>query len=211
VLETDVRLTRDGHVVVIHDKSVDRTTSGSGLVRELTLAQIKALDAGAWFDARCAGERVPTLTEVLEWCAGRVILLVEIKDVPHREMTLVERTMRIVEDHRADHYVSLGGFDHVALAGIHRAHPSWTLHMNVHARLADPVHEARAAGVSLICLEPEFFLEPDVEAFHAAGIALHAPLYRPADAADLLHRGVDVLEADDVTMVTRALGLVPPP
>jgi glycerophosphoryl diester phosphodiesterase len=210
VIETDVRLTHDGHVVVIHDQSVDRTTNGSGHVRDLSLAQVKALDAGAWFAPRFAGERVPTLSEILEWCAGRVVFLVEIKDVPHREMTLVYRTIRIVEDHGAEQYVSLGGFDHVALAEIHRARPSWALHMNVHARLADPVHEARAAGASLICLEPEFFLAPDVEALHAAGVAVHAPLYHADHTADLLSRGVDVLEADDVTLVTRALRLVPP-
>jgi glycerophosphoryl diester phosphodiesterase len=72
MLEMDVRLTRDGHVVVIHDPSVDRTTDGSGLVAELTLREIQALDAGYRFQDpsgshpfRGEGVRVPTLEEVL--------------------------------------------------------------------------------------------------------------------------------------------------
>jgi glycerophosphoryl diester phosphodiesterase len=72
MLEMDVRLTRDGHVVVIHDPSVDRTTDGTGLVGELTLREIQALDAGYRFvdlegshSFRGQGARVPTLEEVL--------------------------------------------------------------------------------------------------------------------------------------------------
>jgi len=57
-LEFDVQMTRDGELVVIHDETVDRTTDGTGAVRDLTLAQIRALDAGG-------GERVPTLEEVV--------------------------------------------------------------------------------------------------------------------------------------------------
>ncbi len=72
-LETDVHVTRDGHVVAIHDDSVDRTTDGSGLVRETTLAELQSLDAGyrftpdggATFPYRGKGVRVPELREVL--------------------------------------------------------------------------------------------------------------------------------------------------
>lgn len=64
--ELDIRTTKDGHLVVLHDDSVERTTDGpSKSVRDLTLAEIKQLDAGSWFDAAFAGERVPTLEETL--------------------------------------------------------------------------------------------------------------------------------------------------
>src|SRR3990172_9877913 len=65
MIELDVQLTRDGEVVVIHDWTLDRTTSGTGPVRACSLAELRRLDAGAWFDAAFAGERVPTLGEVL--------------------------------------------------------------------------------------------------------------------------------------------------
>jgi glycerophosphoryl diester phosphodiesterase len=64
-VEFDVRLTSDGHAVLLHDATLDRTTSGAGPVAAYTLAQVRALDAGAWFGAAFAGERVPTLAEAL--------------------------------------------------------------------------------------------------------------------------------------------------
>jgi len=63
--ECDVDITADGHVVLMHDRSVDRTTDGSGLVQELTLEQLKALDAGSWKAEAYAGETVPTLHELM--------------------------------------------------------------------------------------------------------------------------------------------------
>ena len=64
-IELDVHLTKDGHLVVIHDETIDRTTNGTGEIRNLTLAEIKAMDAGSWFHNKYAGEKIPTLEEVL--------------------------------------------------------------------------------------------------------------------------------------------------
>ncbi len=73
MIELDVRRTKDGKVVVIHDDTVDRTTNGSGAIGEMTLAEIMELDAGR-------GEKIPTLDEVLDLVKGRVPLDIEIKD-----------------------------------------------------------------------------------------------------------------------------------
>src|SRR2546422_9566675 len=97
VADIDVQLTRDGRVVVMHDRSVTRTTNGSGLVRDLTFGELKALDAGAWFDRKFAGERLPALAEVLDWSRGRLGFLIELKNYPHREMPLVEKTIAEIE------------------------------------------------------------------------------------------------------------------
>lgn len=78
-IELDVHLSRDGVPVVIHNNSVDATTDGTGLVRELTLAQLKALDAGAHFDEAFMGERIPTLEEVLAEVGSRVLVNIELK------------------------------------------------------------------------------------------------------------------------------------
>ena len=64
-IELDVHLTKDGQLVVIHDETVDRTTNGTGEIRTLTLAEIKEFDAGSWFHNKYAGEKIPTLEEVL--------------------------------------------------------------------------------------------------------------------------------------------------
>lgn len=67
--EFDVEKTKDGHLVCIHDSTVDRTTDGTGKIAALTLDELRRLDAGSWFDARFAGERVPTIDEVLRMVA----------------------------------------------------------------------------------------------------------------------------------------------
>ncbi|MFZ0879437.1 MAG: glycerophosphodiester phosphodiesterase family protein, partial [Candidatus Acidiferrales bacterium] len=64
-IETDLHMTRDARFVAIHDASVERTSNGRGAVRDLTLAELKQMDAGLWFDRQFSGERIPTLEEIL--------------------------------------------------------------------------------------------------------------------------------------------------
>ncbi len=81
--EFDVERTKDGRLVCIHDSTVDRTTNGTGKVSELTLAQIRKLDAGSWFDPKFANEKVPTVDEVLklvaEYRQHNVLIAVDLK------------------------------------------------------------------------------------------------------------------------------------
>jgi glycerophosphoryl diester phosphodiesterase len=66
-IETDLQLSRDARLVAIHDSTVNRTTNGQGAVHDLTLADLRKLDAGSWFGSEFAGERIPTLEEILEF------------------------------------------------------------------------------------------------------------------------------------------------
>ena len=65
-IELDVHMTKDGHLVVIHDETIDRTSNGKGLVRDMTLEELRKFDYGSFFDASYAGERILTLEEALE-------------------------------------------------------------------------------------------------------------------------------------------------
>src|SRR5438105_2386269 len=65
-IETDVQIARDGVLMLFHDERVDRTTDGSGALAELAHEQLAALDAGCWFGAQFAGERIPVLEEFLD-------------------------------------------------------------------------------------------------------------------------------------------------
>ena len=69
-VEADVKRTADGHFVLMHDQTVDRTTDGTGRVAELSLAEIRRLDAGAWFAAEYAGTGIPLLEELLSWASS---------------------------------------------------------------------------------------------------------------------------------------------
>jgi glycerophosphoryl diester phosphodiesterase len=79
-IETDLHLTRDARFVAIHDSTLERTTNGTGNVRDLTLAEIRKLDAGMWFDREFMGQKVPTLEEILAFAAKHdVIFYLELK------------------------------------------------------------------------------------------------------------------------------------
>ena len=84
MIETDVHMTRDGELVLMHDHTVDRTTDGTGLIREKTLAEIRALDAGIRRGEEFRGEKVPTFREFLEYFRAYPDMLfnIELKDFP---------------------------------------------------------------------------------------------------------------------------------
>jgi glycerophosphoryl diester phosphodiesterase len=78
-IELDVQVTKDGHLVVIHDNTVDRTTDGTGKVGALTLQEIRKLDAGRFFRPEFTGEPIPTFDEVLDEFRGTIGILIELK------------------------------------------------------------------------------------------------------------------------------------
>lgn len=92
-IELDIRQTRDGALVVIHDESVDRTTDGKGLISELTLENIKGLDAGSWFAANYSEQTVPTLKEILTRYFGRAHIFIEIKSVEEDLVTSLRESI----------------------------------------------------------------------------------------------------------------------
>jgi glycerophosphoryl diester phosphodiesterase len=97
-VEFDVKLSADGHPVVIHDHTLERTTNGRGEVRAKTLAELQALDAGSWFGKSFAGERVPSLAETLDFLAAhRMGFNLEIKPCAGRERETAEVALKLVK------------------------------------------------------------------------------------------------------------------
>jgi len=79
-IETDLQLSRDARFVAIHDATLNRTTNGQGKVHDLTLTDLRKLDAGSWFGSEFAGERIPTLEEILEFAKKHdVVFYLELK------------------------------------------------------------------------------------------------------------------------------------
>jgi glycerophosphoryl diester phosphodiesterase len=79
-IETDLQMSRDAHLVAIHDATVDRTTNGQGVVHDMTLSELRRLDAGSWFGSEFVGERIPTLEELLAFSKkSDVVFYLEIK------------------------------------------------------------------------------------------------------------------------------------
>ena len=100
MIELDVRLSKDGEVAVIHDESLERTTSGKGRVIDLTLDELKKLDAGSKFHSSFSGERIPALREVLQLTYGQILVNIELKKGDYGRWTifdLADRALREVE------------------------------------------------------------------------------------------------------------------
>src|SRR4051794_8309365 len=205
VAEIDVQLSRDGVLVLMHDRTLERTTDGAGPLCERTVAELKRLDAGSWFAPAYRGEEVPTLAEVLAWSRGRLGLLIELKSPRTDAAPMIDTVIAEVECADAAVWTAVAGFDHPQLRAVHERRPGWTIEMIYAARLADPIHAAQACGATLVSLEPEYCAPEDIAALHGAGVAVLTTALNAAQAAELVAWNCDVLEADDVGFVISAL------
>lgn len=122
-IELDVQQSRDGQLVVIHDHSVDATTDGMGKVADLKLAQLKRLDAGAWFSASYAGERIPTLDEVFDAFGKSLLINVEIKSSPDWSYQADKLFANCIRRHDLRERVIISSFDPVILLGLRQMLP----------------------------------------------------------------------------------------
>jgi glycerophosphoryl diester phosphodiesterase len=197
VVETDVHLSKDGEVVLIHDHTVDRTTDGHGFVKDMTLTELKRLDAGSWFDPRFAEQRVPALAELLAWARDRVGVAIEIKNGPIYYPGIAEKVVRLLKEHGMERQAILISFDHLVLREAKMIAPGVATGILYVGRFVDEIGAARAAGAD--ALHPNWaFVTPDlVEKAHAAGLAVSP--WCPNDLATirlLSQMGVDSIGTD---------------
>lgn len=123
MIELDVHLTKDGEVVVMHDTTLDRTTTGSGEVKNKTLDELKQLDAGIKFNKIFEGEKIPTLDEVLAYAKDKISVNIEIKseavsDNPKPGMGIEEKIVNLVKKYNMEEYVMVSAFKGKALKRI---------------------------------------------------------------------------------------------
>lgn len=114
-IELDVKLCADGQVVVIHDSTVDRTTDGTGQVRKLSLAALKELDAGSYFDIAFRGEAIPTLGEVLGAVGKRIPINIELTNYAAPTDALPTKVAELVMLHGLERQVMFSSFNPLAL------------------------------------------------------------------------------------------------
>jgi glycerophosphoryl diester phosphodiesterase len=127
MIELDVRLTDDFHLVVHHDRDVKRTTNGKGRIWDRTLQQLRTLSAGSWFSDKFATERIPTLREVMEFLLPtRVNLNIEVKTDgdPRKHTHLAECVVLIILEKRFEDRVLVSSFDHKFLKRLHELYPA---------------------------------------------------------------------------------------
>lgn len=121
MMELDVRFSKDGQIVVMHDDTLDRTTNGRGKVSDYTLKELKQFDAGSWFAPQFSGEHIPTLVEVLELAKGKIRVNIEIKDESlgrYKITDLADRALQEVKKAGMEDQVIYVSFYPVALERI---------------------------------------------------------------------------------------------
>ncbi len=216
--EIDTVLTRDKEIVVLHDLRVDRTSSGTGAAKDLTAAEITALDAGSSFGPQFAGERIPTLREALA-AAHELGLGYEVEIKEKLDLAGFTAALRQVLADPADlERVLMISFDHASLKALKQAIPGIKTGGIVHERFGDPVAVARSADLDELCIDLAEFDARDAEKLHAAGIAIRVHAYNPAALARAASAGlewetvlasalraglIDTLSSDDVDWARR--------
>ena len=178
IVELDVQLTLDGEVIVLHDVTLDRTTDGSGDVRRMSLADVRAVSAGypALFGRAWLGERVPTLAEVLGLVRERARVMIEVKteSVGDEEDGGIEaRTVEVVRRLGMADRVALISFDHRALLRLRRLAPEITRgHLLGRTTPDDAVRDALDAGCRIVMPHKSQLSDTLVARTTAEGIVL---------------------------------------
>lgn len=207
-IEFDVQRTADGVPIVIHDHTLDRTTSGSGGVRETPWREIQALDAGSWRSPDHAGERVPSLALLLDRARGwPVDLVLELKqpapgDGRPRDAGLVGGVLDLLRAADLLERTLLVSFDHPSIAeAIAREPSARTALLTEGPMLVDPLAPARAVpGILGLHVRWQWISRGLVEEAHANGLHVHAwgqgHPQDPTAVRRLVDVGVDSLSAD---------------
>ncbi|MBK7974288.1 MAG: glycerophosphodiester phosphodiesterase [Deltaproteobacteria bacterium] len=221
ILETDAHTTRDGVVVLLHDDTVDRTTDGTGAIHDLTLAEVKSLDAGyrftrdggATFPYRGTGVTIPTLDEVLDRFP-RERFLIEIKQTnPPIEADVIAA----IERHGISRQVCLASFVDTVVRRVRDLAPDLCTSASVVEvvglvvtpleQLAERGVEARATQFPFDVLGVPLVSRELVDKHHALDLEIHVwTVDAAADMASLLDLGVDGIITDRPDTLAQVIG-----
>jgi glycerophosphoryl diester phosphodiesterase len=197
-IETDVQMTSDGSLVLIHDESLARTAGSPKLVKDVTLEELRRLDAGSWFDPAFRGERVPTLRELLELVKPYSLLLnLELKNgvvpYPGLEEAVVEEVRRFGMSDR----VILSSFNHYSLVKCKRLAPEVRTGILYMEGLYEPWDYASRIGAEALHAYHYAVLPEWVAQAAERGIAYHPfTVNEPAEMRRLLAAGVSGIITD---------------
>jgi glycerophosphoryl diester phosphodiesterase len=201
-LEFDLHLSRDGHVVVIHDATLERTTDGAGRVQDMTLAELRRLDAGCRFAPGFAGERIPMLEEVLALAPTSVLLYAEVKDC---RPEMVEKLLPFVLPRAGS--IIVHSFGSEFLEAFHRAAPGLRIGLLGNVNKLDMGAEARRLGCWGIHPCMADLTRAQVGAWQAEGFSVMVWTVRnEGDAHRALALAPDAIGADCPDLLLRTIG-----
>ena len=208
-VELDAKLSKDKQVMVIHDPSVDRTTNGQGNVNELTLTQLQELDAGSRFDAKFAGEKIPTLDEVFKAVGKDIFINVELTNYSSKNDSLIPLVAEVVKENHMQERVIFSSFLPKNLSEIHRLLPQTPTAILCLSGISGLLSRSfLCVGVSPTLIHP--YLSDTTEALvrreHKRGRRVHVwTVNETADMEFLLKIGVDGIFTDDPMKAKKVL------
>lgn len=169
-VEFDVHLTKDGELVVIHDERIDRTSNGTGFVKDMTLAELQTFDFGNSFSPDFKGQTIPPLREVLQLFADTTHHLnIELKSDIFPYEGMAEMVIAVISEMRLDSRVVLSSFDHEAIRTVKQLAPhleTAALFMEV---LVEPLDYIRAIPADALHLFFPTALRPSIQKVLEAG------------------------------------------
>ncbi|KKX26222.1 glycerophosphodiester phosphodiesterase family protein [Rhizobium sp. LC145] len=189
--ETDLSMTSDGELVLMHDKTVDRTTNGHGIVQNMTYAELSKLDAGSWFGKKFAGERIPLLRDALH--LGRelgIVFQLELK-IYDRNEVIIAKLRALIDELGCADLLQFSSFDFVQLKAVKAAIPEVATVGLMHSRLIDPAALARQADLDAMNIEIYHFASGEARQLHDEDFAVFT--YLPGGYHEkLMQYGIDV-------------------
>lgn len=207
-IEFDVKLSRDGHVIVIHDQTVERTTNGQGDVRHLPLADLQELNAGVRFDTQFPSEHIPTLEEVFETIGKHLHMNVELTNYATPGDALIPKVTELVRKHNMQARVLFSSFFPHNLRKAQKLLPD--VPCGLLAWVGPAGFPARAWGWRRVmyALHPHFSSVDAglVSRLHAAGKRVHVwTVNSKADMIRLAAMGIDGIFTDDPALLAKCL------
>ena len=199
-VEVDVKLSGDGEPILLHDDLVDRTTNGKGAAKDMTLAELKALDAGAWFGASFAGIHIPTLVELLVVLVERNMgVNLELKPSAGTAAETGRAVALACQDMWPENLPPpiISSFKTAALAGFADVMPAWERALLVHKLPDDWLAQADSVGATAMHCNQRHIKRHQVDAIRAADMPVRCfTVNDAANAERLYHWGVESLFTD---------------
>ena len=150
-IETDVQLTKDGVLVLIHDEMVNRTTNGEGFVKDYTYIELNKLDAGAWMGEEFTGIKIPTVEELIYLVKDKnIILNFEIKNGIVMYEDIEQKLIDLINKHKIKHKVILSSFNHYTVAKCNKISKDINTGVLYMEGLYKPYNYAKTVGANAI-------------------------------------------------------------
>jgi len=212
MIELDVQISKDNHVVVIHDSTIDRTTYGEGKVSDLSLAELKKLDAGSWFDANYKDERIPTLVEALELIAPKALVNIELKStriIRKADTQIADATVAVVRKMNLLERVLFSSFNHKLMKYVKEhepaAHTGVIFHPVLHFGRMPSALALPAGAEVFVCSKREVTRRRIADAAkHNIIIGVYG-LENQQDIERMLSSGIQVLVSDYPDIIIQGL------